>query len=474
MEAVALFDCLADEEGELSFTEGTQFINVVESPEYGWLEGTIETTLQRGLFPANYVRLITVASPKLSAVTSLPTSASISSTWSLVSNIPDKHDDHTTPNQHTIPSASAAPSLVSATPVSSIPTSRPTIPADAPSSKPPVPASSTSSTLLHHRSQLKPVPSTAAQSTTSVVAMPMPTAAAAVSKDTKSADVNFVLPVLRSVMLKDTSASPSLTASPFSAVAASPTSSSKTTPLSSCQTSPARPSPLEETEEEDGYQLVKPSDIRKRQQQSSAPASPALTPNSKSPPMLKPKPAGLQQRSHRSLSNPPPKQTVDTAIQARPVATTSPLAGSTNTNVITKTKKQPPPPPPSLPVSTTLPLSKKPSAPVLPSQTRGSPSADQDTTPLSPSAHTAAVPWKQPVDDTNLKPSQLFLRQRSSTNPSSMTTPALSARPAAIRVPPPPPTSTCLPVSSNGLGNAAKKAPPPPPPSRKTRYDDLF
>ncbi|KAI8098976.1 uncharacterized protein BX664DRAFT_320078 [Halteromyces radiatus] len=118
LHAIALYDCVADDEGELTFSEGTRFVDVVDSNEGGWLEGRIEGTSQRGLFPNNYVDVFTVPSssssssppppPPSSSSSSVaakpipkvsnseasqsnsvsPPSSSISSSWSVIPNAP--------------------------------------------------------------------------------------------------------------------------------------------------------------------------------------------------------------------------------------------------------------------------------------------------------------------------------------------------------------------------------------------------
>ncbi|KAI8334754.1 hypothetical protein BC941DRAFT_432091 [Chlamydoabsidia padenii] len=101
LHAIALYDCVADEEGELSFSVGTRFVDVVDSSEENWLEGRIEGTSQRGLLPSNYVNVISVPSPTV--IKSIPKSttfdtgqgrsvsppnSNISSSWSVISNGP--------------------------------------------------------------------------------------------------------------------------------------------------------------------------------------------------------------------------------------------------------------------------------------------------------------------------------------------------------------------------------------------------
>ncbi|KAJ2959943.1 hypothetical protein NQZ79_g4709 [Umbelopsis isabellina] len=58
MKAKALFDCTADDIGELSFKEGDVLVDVVNSVEDGWYEGRVEGSSIRGLFPFNYVEIL--------------------------------------------------------------------------------------------------------------------------------------------------------------------------------------------------------------------------------------------------------------------------------------------------------------------------------------------------------------------------------------------------------------------------------
>ncbi|KAG0220876.1 hypothetical protein B0O80DRAFT_49769 [Mortierella sp. GBAus27b] len=58
--AKALFDCVGDEESELTFREGDLLVDVRETSEDGWLQGRLERTGEEGLFPNNYVELIYV------------------------------------------------------------------------------------------------------------------------------------------------------------------------------------------------------------------------------------------------------------------------------------------------------------------------------------------------------------------------------------------------------------------------------
>ncbi|KAL1921973.1 uncharacterized protein VTP21DRAFT_10615 [Calcarisporiella thermophila] len=59
LKARAIYDCTADEEGELSFREGAILVDVRESEEEGWYEGRLKGTNTRGLFPYNYVEIFT-------------------------------------------------------------------------------------------------------------------------------------------------------------------------------------------------------------------------------------------------------------------------------------------------------------------------------------------------------------------------------------------------------------------------------
>ncbi|KAI8091729.1 hypothetical protein BDF21DRAFT_148064 [Thamnidium elegans] len=54
----AIFDCSADDQGEISFKQGDVLVDVEKSSEDGWFFGRIENTTERGLFPYNYVERI--------------------------------------------------------------------------------------------------------------------------------------------------------------------------------------------------------------------------------------------------------------------------------------------------------------------------------------------------------------------------------------------------------------------------------
>lgn len=56
MKAFALYDCVADEESELSFNVGDEILDIEPSPDQDWFIGTCKQF--RGLFPGNYVQFI--------------------------------------------------------------------------------------------------------------------------------------------------------------------------------------------------------------------------------------------------------------------------------------------------------------------------------------------------------------------------------------------------------------------------------
>lgn len=95
MKMRAVFDCSADEAGELSFNEGDILVDVVPSAEEGWYSGRLENTSDVGLFPFNYVERIyessdtTTAAPIVVTETPEPISPSIAiptSKWGSAGN----------------------------------------------------------------------------------------------------------------------------------------------------------------------------------------------------------------------------------------------------------------------------------------------------------------------------------------------------------------------------------------------------
>ncbi|KAJ8657468.1 hypothetical protein O0I10_006770 [Lichtheimia ornata] len=116
MKAIAIYNCTADDDEELSFKEGDILTDVKKSNEDGWYEGRLEATNTRGLFPYNYVKFITESATskaiprstlgassnnnntatmdnQFSASVSPPNST-LSSTWSVISTRDDDTIDH--------------------------------------------------------------------------------------------------------------------------------------------------------------------------------------------------------------------------------------------------------------------------------------------------------------------------------------------------------------------------------------------
>ncbi|KAI7881977.1 hypothetical protein K492DRAFT_176612 [Lichtheimia hyalospora FSU 10163] len=113
MKAIAIYNCTADDDEELSFKEGDILTEVKKSNEDGWYEGRLESTSTRGLFPYNYVKFIsepatskaiprstlggsnnnTTVDNQFSASVSPPNST-LSSTWSVISTRDDDTIDH--------------------------------------------------------------------------------------------------------------------------------------------------------------------------------------------------------------------------------------------------------------------------------------------------------------------------------------------------------------------------------------------
>lgn len=113
MKAIAIFNCTADDDEELSFKEGDILTDIKKSNEDGWYEGRLEATNTRGLFPYNYVEFIpesatskaiprstlggsnntTTLENQFSASVSPPNST-LSSTWSVISTRDDDTTEH--------------------------------------------------------------------------------------------------------------------------------------------------------------------------------------------------------------------------------------------------------------------------------------------------------------------------------------------------------------------------------------------
>lgn len=55
----ALYDCSADNEDELSFHEGEIIVVINERTEDdNWMEGQVEGTSRRGMFPVSFVHML--------------------------------------------------------------------------------------------------------------------------------------------------------------------------------------------------------------------------------------------------------------------------------------------------------------------------------------------------------------------------------------------------------------------------------
>ncbi|KAI8988867.1 hypothetical protein BDB01DRAFT_572168 [Pilobolus umbonatus] len=70
----ALYDCVADNPGELSFKQGDIIYEVIKSREEGWYEGKLQNSAKRGLFPYNYVETIPESPKTPDSTTNTPTS----------------------------------------------------------------------------------------------------------------------------------------------------------------------------------------------------------------------------------------------------------------------------------------------------------------------------------------------------------------------------------------------------------------
>ena len=86
----AVFDCSADDAGELSFKEGDILVDVVNSSEDGWYSGRLENTSETGLFPYNYVERIfeTIATNELTETPESTSPKSLNTPPSTTKNIP--------------------------------------------------------------------------------------------------------------------------------------------------------------------------------------------------------------------------------------------------------------------------------------------------------------------------------------------------------------------------------------------------
>ncbi|KAJ2723132.1 Intersectin 1 (SH3 domain protein) [Coemansia sp. Benny D115] len=94
MRARAIYACIAEGAGEITFDAGSSLSAIADSAEDGWLTGTVDATGQRGLFPATYAELQPEPSDdpaflhKLRASNLLPAQAPIQALNSFAANTP--------------------------------------------------------------------------------------------------------------------------------------------------------------------------------------------------------------------------------------------------------------------------------------------------------------------------------------------------------------------------------------------------
>ncbi|ORZ02643.1 hypothetical protein BCR43DRAFT_481893 [Syncephalastrum racemosum] len=523
MKAKALFDCQADDFGELSFTEGDILVEVKASAEEGWYEGRIQHSSRRGLFPYNYVEFLPETPP----------STLSSSTWSVIQNENESDTKENKENGRMDPFE-----LAMATPRQ---------PPQVQKSPPQQPQQQ----QQQQQQQKELLP--ALNHTPPMAASPRPALAP----------------------------KPSVVAKPVQLIRPKPSSANKSPVLKQQSslpllTSTKTPQDDDDVEEADGYQLVKPSMLRQQGkiipviQPSSTPPPPASSslPSQSHAPKLKPKPAQVNQvlptkdktalkpflghatssssssssspscASASSLS-PPPTSLLNHVpaasnpaprLPSRPSAARRPRSNArrspamTPTSSSTTTSTGTPPassafvasssPPLSRPTLASKSISPRTPTSVSPSKRVQSPFMAAKPTPsLSPprpSPSTSQAPAVRPKPAQLLnKPSPRLNKTRSASSPQQpppslplrnatntphTNAPTLPVRPSAVRARWPPAqqqqepslpvdlkpiasASAVLPRTrsqSNGW-SAEKKTPPPPPPSRDdARYEALF
>lgn len=500
----AVFNCSADETGEISFKEGDILFDVEESGEDGWYIGTIENTSERGLFPYNYVERISESTP--TEGTSTPTIAIPTKTWKSTSekaNLPG------------FPALDAFEIAMSSGKGFKPASSAPTISSPKPK--------------LNTDLGIKRIVTPPAISEKPTIS---PTRSRSYSASTAPSTQKSTLKP--SQLIGNTKSALEL------ALSKGPQPSNLRS-FSSGTISNSKSTETNDVEDEDGYQMVKPSQLRQRQQQQVLPnpiASLSSKPAVWKKPLVTPKLStstklDLPGESKLDVpsSNPMPR------LPSRPVSTASrrsrnnrstPIStsASKSTNITTTTttptvketeKTVPPPilkpkpvlaPQPSLPprpsstksrsTSNPPPIQPKPamsSIEILLSKNAEKKNADAlSKTPPRASKppvsmyqpKTGAVPlpgmakpisnhsnrpsldsWKSDDSaDANLKPSALLNRARSATNPCSNTSMDWST------VLTKPKSSSVLKPSTTIDTKPVKKAPPPPPSRSRTKVMD--
>ncbi|KAJ2781489.1 hypothetical protein GGI15_003205 [Coemansia interrupta] len=83
MKARAIYACIAENPGEITFDAGDTLTQVSESPEDGWFTGTVLRTGDRGLFPVVYTELQPEPSDDLNILRTLQSKNLLSSTLQL-------------------------------------------------------------------------------------------------------------------------------------------------------------------------------------------------------------------------------------------------------------------------------------------------------------------------------------------------------------------------------------------------------
>ncbi|KAJ2831639.1 hypothetical protein GGI24_001512 [Coemansia furcata] len=83
MRAKAIYACVAENAGEVTFDADNWLVNVSDSAEDGWLVGTVETTGDRGLFPVVYTELVPETGDDMRFLNKLQGSGLLSSTLKL-------------------------------------------------------------------------------------------------------------------------------------------------------------------------------------------------------------------------------------------------------------------------------------------------------------------------------------------------------------------------------------------------------
>ncbi|KAI9364141.1 hypothetical protein BD770DRAFT_175916 [Pilaira anomala] len=498
MRMKAVFDCSADEVGEISFRQGDILVDVEKSGEEGWFSGRVENTTERGLFPYNYVERISdlTADEK--------------------SNLPG------------FPSIDAFEKAMAGTKVLKQP---PPIM----SPKPKLTIAANTNTTLPPTISEKPILSPTRVRSYS-------TSAAILNKSTKPLIHGKDITALEKALIKGPKPS-SLRSNSFSSTKQSNLSSATAAvsangggvPLVGLANLKLANSISNEVEEEDdGYQMVKPSQLR--QSNNPVPWKKPIEKSTEKPNIEKmidktaeKSTAAAAEKPSKKLVPKPTEKSIKLDLPAssnpmprlptRPVSTAnrrSRHARSTpSTMVVKETEKVPPPilkpkpvlsqphlPPRPSSNSTKSRSTSNPPPPIQPKPAMSSieillsknaekKNLDHDSVPSNELVRTSSLTkpvypkpsststapsrpsldsWQTPNGESNVKPSSLLNRARSATNPTTQTSmdwTSMLTKPKS---------------NSSGIKENGQKIPPPPPPSRvpkssktvKDRYEILF